>query len=190
MTQPMLGSVSNQCLSCHDGTVAVGATVAYGQVTTRGSMNSADVFGSNHAIFAPIQPCASLAGQHRPGCFAGCEWNDRRSNRSGEADQRQRGVHIVPQSARAGQGSGIAEFSGEGQLERPALPRLPRSQPDDGRPGQSAGRLVDQRARAFHKQDLSAGAARKLSDRGCRCVHLVPCAPQCERSDAVAARAE
>ncbi|WP_348261971.1 cytochrome c3 family protein [Telmatobacter sp. DSM 110680] len=46
-TQPVLGAVSNQCLSCHDGTVAVGATVAYGQVTTRGSMYSADVFGGN-----------------------------------------------------------------------------------------------------------------------------------------------
>ena len=46
-TQPMLGCDSNHCLSCHDGTVAVGATVAYGQVTTNGSMNSADVFGSN-----------------------------------------------------------------------------------------------------------------------------------------------
>jgi predicted CXXCH cytochrome family protein len=46
-TQPPLGAVSNQCLSCHDGTVAVGATVAYGQVTTRGSMLSTDVFGSN-----------------------------------------------------------------------------------------------------------------------------------------------
>ena len=46
-TQPMLGGVSNQCLSCHDGAVAVGATVAYGQVTTRGSMLSTDVFGSN-----------------------------------------------------------------------------------------------------------------------------------------------
>jgi predicted CXXCH cytochrome family protein len=45
--QPMLGSDSNECLSCHDGTVAVGATVAYGQVTMRGSMNTADVFGSN-----------------------------------------------------------------------------------------------------------------------------------------------
>ena len=45
--QPVLGAVSNQCLSCHDGTVAVGATAAYGQVTTRGSMYPADVFGSN-----------------------------------------------------------------------------------------------------------------------------------------------
>ena len=46
-TQPLLGSDSNQCLSCHDGTVAVGSTVAYGQVTTFGSMYSSDVFGSN-----------------------------------------------------------------------------------------------------------------------------------------------
>jgi len=46
-TQPLLGDDSNLCLSCHDGTVAVGATVAYGQVTTHGSMYSSDVFGSN-----------------------------------------------------------------------------------------------------------------------------------------------
>jgi len=46
-TQPLLGGSSNQCLSCHDGTVAVGATVAYGQVTTHGSMYTSDVFGSN-----------------------------------------------------------------------------------------------------------------------------------------------
>ena len=45
--QPALGYSTNQCLSCHDGTVAVGATVAYGQVTTSGSMYAADVFGSN-----------------------------------------------------------------------------------------------------------------------------------------------
>ena len=46
-TQPVLGGVSNQCLSCHDGTVAVGATVAYGQVTTHGAMNPSDIFGNN-----------------------------------------------------------------------------------------------------------------------------------------------
>ncbi len=45
--QPTLGADSNQCLSCHDGTVAVGATVAYGQVATHGSMYATDVFGSN-----------------------------------------------------------------------------------------------------------------------------------------------
>ena len=45
--QPTLGRVSNQCLSCHDGTVAVGNTVAYGQLTMRGSMNAQDIFASN-----------------------------------------------------------------------------------------------------------------------------------------------
>ena len=44
--QPVLASDSNMCLSCHDGTVAVGSTVAYGQVTMRGSMNTLDVFSS------------------------------------------------------------------------------------------------------------------------------------------------
>ena len=43
----MLGADSNQCLSCHDGTVAVGTTVAYGPLTTRGSMDPSDVFGNN-----------------------------------------------------------------------------------------------------------------------------------------------
>jgi predicted CXXCH cytochrome family protein len=45
--QPRLGEDSNHCLSCHDGTVGVGATVAYGQVTMRGSMNTADIFGTS-----------------------------------------------------------------------------------------------------------------------------------------------
>jgi predicted CXXCH cytochrome family protein len=42
--QPKLASASNMCLSCHDGTVAVGDTVAYGKVTTVGVMNDADIF--------------------------------------------------------------------------------------------------------------------------------------------------
>lgn len=45
--QPRLSGVSNQCLSCHDGTVAVGNTVAYGQVAMRGSMYPQDIFASN-----------------------------------------------------------------------------------------------------------------------------------------------
>jgi predicted CXXCH cytochrome family protein len=44
--QPVLGSASNMCLSCHDGTVAVGSTLVYGQVTMQGSMNAPDVFSS------------------------------------------------------------------------------------------------------------------------------------------------
>ena len=46
-TQPRLGADSNLCLSCHDGTVAPGTTVVYGQVTMQGSMYSYDIFGSN-----------------------------------------------------------------------------------------------------------------------------------------------
>jgi predicted CXXCH cytochrome family protein len=54
--QPHLGSDSNHCLSCHDGTVAggVGNTTAYGQVTMTGSMASQDVFGSNLASSHPF----------------------------------------------------------------------------------------------------------------------------------------
>ena len=52
--QPVLGSDSNMCLSCHDGTVAVGSTVAYGQVTMRGSMNTLDVFSSKMQASHPF----------------------------------------------------------------------------------------------------------------------------------------
>ncbi len=45
--QPVMGSDSNLCLSCHDGTIAPGTTVAYGQVTMQGSMYAYDIFGSN-----------------------------------------------------------------------------------------------------------------------------------------------
>lgn len=59
-TQPLLGASSNKCLSCHDGTVAVGATVAYGQVTTKGTMNSQDVFGSNLQSSHPFSMAVPL----------------------------------------------------------------------------------------------------------------------------------
>ena len=45
--QPVLGSDSNLCLSCHDGTVAVGNTIVSGQITMTGSMNAQDVLGTN-----------------------------------------------------------------------------------------------------------------------------------------------
>ena len=46
-TQPTLGVTSSLCLSCHDGTVAVGQSAAYGAIPMTGSMNSADSFGMN-----------------------------------------------------------------------------------------------------------------------------------------------
>jgi len=46
--QPTLGYSSNQCLSCHDGTVGlIGQTVAYGKITMSGSMNAVNVLGTN-----------------------------------------------------------------------------------------------------------------------------------------------
>lgn len=59
-SQPRLGSSTNQCLSCHDGTVAVGTTVAYGPVTTHGSMYSADAFGSNLQTSHPFSMAVPL----------------------------------------------------------------------------------------------------------------------------------
>ncbi|HYM77685.1 MAG TPA: cytochrome c3 family protein [Candidatus Dormibacteraeota bacterium] len=44
--QPMLGAPSTLCLSCHDGTVAVGQTQPYGNLQMTGNMIAADVFGS------------------------------------------------------------------------------------------------------------------------------------------------
>ena len=58
--QPTLGSDSNKCLSCHDGTVAVGETVAYGQVTMSGHMNSWDVFASNMQSSHPFSLTTKL----------------------------------------------------------------------------------------------------------------------------------
>jgi len=52
--QPTLGYSTNQCLSCHDGTVAVGTTVVYGQLLTHGSMYSQDVFGGNMQTSHPF----------------------------------------------------------------------------------------------------------------------------------------
>ena len=75
--QPVLGSDSNLCLSCHDGTVAVGNTIVAGQVTMTGSMYPQDVFGTNlqsshpFSLQLPIKDAidliASLASQGKTG---------------------------------------------------------------------------------------------------------------------------
>ncbi len=43
---PTLGVTSSLCLSCHDGTVAVGSTAAYGSLPVTGAMKPADSFGT------------------------------------------------------------------------------------------------------------------------------------------------
>jgi predicted CXXCH cytochrome family protein len=48
--QPLLGSDSNLCLSCHDGTVAPGTTEPYGKIQMRGSMNPQDLIAPNGSL--------------------------------------------------------------------------------------------------------------------------------------------
>ena len=66
-TQPTLGVTSSLCLSCHDGTVGVGQTAAYGPLPTVGSMNSADSFGTTltgshpFSLVTPLKDAPSLA---------------------------------------------------------------------------------------------------------------------------------
>jgi predicted CXXCH cytochrome family protein len=45
-TQPTLGITSSLCLSCHDGTVGVGQSAAYGPLPVVGSLNNVDSFGT------------------------------------------------------------------------------------------------------------------------------------------------
>ncbi len=52
--EPPLGSASNLCLSCHDGTVAPGQNTPYGSIKMGGSMNSQDVFGTDLSSVHPF----------------------------------------------------------------------------------------------------------------------------------------
>lgn len=52
--RPAPGGDSNLCLSCHDGSVAPGQTVAYGTFVMAGSMKSSDTFGSDLSSSHPF----------------------------------------------------------------------------------------------------------------------------------------
>ena len=53
-TQPTLGRSSSLCLSCHDGTVAVGQSAVYGKIPTVGTMSNMDVLGTNLSSSHPF----------------------------------------------------------------------------------------------------------------------------------------
>jgi predicted CXXCH cytochrome family protein len=53
-TQPPLGVTSSLCLSCHDGTVAVGTTQAFGKITMSGSWTTGDAFGKDLSSSHPF----------------------------------------------------------------------------------------------------------------------------------------
>jgi len=59
--QPPLGSTSKLCLSCHDGTVAPGQTVAYGKFNMIGSMKTTSKFGGDLRSSHPISMKTPLA---------------------------------------------------------------------------------------------------------------------------------
>jgi hypothetical protein len=46
-SQMLMGEASGLCLSCHDGTVAVGQSAVYGKIPVQGSLNNQDVTGTN-----------------------------------------------------------------------------------------------------------------------------------------------
>jgi predicted CXXCH cytochrome family protein len=52
--EPSIGSDTNLCLSCHDGTVAPGQTMPYGTIKMSGTMNSSDLFGNNLSATHPL----------------------------------------------------------------------------------------------------------------------------------------
>ncbi len=58
--QPVVGKSSSLCLSCHDGTVAVGQTAVYGRVLTTGSLLSVDSFGANLSSSHPFSMMTPL----------------------------------------------------------------------------------------------------------------------------------
>jgi predicted CXXCH cytochrome family protein len=65
-TQPTLGVTSSLCLSCHDGTVGVGQSAAYGPLPVVGSLSSVDSFGTTltgshpFSLVTPMKDAPSL----------------------------------------------------------------------------------------------------------------------------------
>ncbi len=66
---PAAGS-SRLCLSCHDGSVAVGQTVARGLIATSGSMATADVLGTNLTPSHPVSMTPVDDGQLAASLFS------------------------------------------------------------------------------------------------------------------------
>jgi nitrate/TMAO reductase-like tetraheme cytochrome c subunit len=67
-TKPPLGVTSSLCLSCHDGTVAVGQSVPYGRIPMTGNFSQGDSFGtdltSSHpfSLVLPMKDAPDLVG--------------------------------------------------------------------------------------------------------------------------------
>jgi predicted CXXCH cytochrome family protein len=66
---PSAGS-SKLCLSCHDGTVAVGLTISQGAIATSGTMASSAVFGTNLSSGHPVSMTPVNDGQLAASLFS------------------------------------------------------------------------------------------------------------------------
>lgn len=64
------GSSSKLCLSCHDGTVAVGLTASKGAIATTGSMAAIDNLGTNLSTGHPVGMTPANDGQLASSLFA------------------------------------------------------------------------------------------------------------------------
>ena len=170
--------------------MAVGTTVAYGQVTTRGSMNPVDVFGNNMQSSHPFSLAPPLKDNvHLAASLAA---NGKTADPTGAVklikgnvectschDPHVQAKDLVSQNFLVKDGS-------NGQL----CLACHDPTPPDGRPDQSAGRLVHQRACPVHQQDLS----RRLTSEAIPPWPPMPASPAMRhtmpRSGAAAARSE
>ena len=66
---PAAGS-SKLCLSCHDGTISVGFTVAQGLIPTSGTMESGNILGANLSSDHPVGMTPADDGQLAASLFA------------------------------------------------------------------------------------------------------------------------
>ena len=173
-TQPTLGVTSSLCLSCHDGTVAVGQSAAYGTLPVTGSMNSIDSFGTNlggthpFSLILPMKDAsnlvASLVSQGKTADPTGAV---KLINGNIECtschDPHVQGADKIAQNF-------LVRDSSSGQM----CLGLPRSQPDHSRTAEPAGGL-DQQHSSNGNQPAGSQCACRFLQHGCpQCLLFVP----------------
>ena len=171
--QPPLGSPTKLCLSCHDGTVAPGQTVAYGKLNMTGSMKTTSKFGGDLRSSHPISMKTPLADSPEINVLLSSA-----SPNTGDATVKlvkgQRRVQHLSRSSRAGQGSDRAGFSGARRFERRPLPRVPRPEPGSERQREFSRWLGGQRPCQGHQHDLESALRRWLWHGGRQRLHQLP----------------
>ncbi len=107
-----LGSESALCLSCHDGTVAVGDTVLFGQLPIRGTWLQGDEFGTHLQTSHPFSLAKPLQDNIDLVLVISCRWQNGRQDRRCSHGERERGMHLLPQSSCPGGGQTLYELPG------------------------------------------------------------------------------